>query len=82
MDFLAQEQEAMLQEFWEFDRKLIHENYRNIVEKIEGQASLIRRVFFDFSAEIILRKVKVLARKKDCQYNNPIAGCPARSHSY
>jgi hemerythrin-like domain-containing protein len=30
-----QEQDKMLQEFWDFDRKLIHEKYQNIVEEIE-----------------------------------------------
>ncbi len=29
-----QEQDAMLQEFWEFDRKMIHEKYRKVIEKI------------------------------------------------
>lgn len=33
--FDKQEQDAMLQEFWEFDRKLIHEKYRKIVEEFE-----------------------------------------------
>jgi hypothetical protein len=26
----------MLQEFWEFDKKLIHEKYKAVVEKLEG----------------------------------------------
>jgi hemerythrin-like domain-containing protein len=30
-----QEQDAMLQEFWEFDKKLIHEKYRRTVEELE-----------------------------------------------
>jgi len=34
--FTKQEQDAMLQEFWEFDRKLIHEKYQKVVEKFEG----------------------------------------------
>jgi hemerythrin-like domain-containing protein len=33
--FSQEEQTAMLNEFWEFDRKLIHEKYRMIVEEIE-----------------------------------------------
>ncbi len=33
--FNKQEQEAMLQESWEFDRKLIHEKYAMIVETFE-----------------------------------------------
>jgi len=27
----------MLEAFWEFDRKLIHEKYRSVVEKFEGK---------------------------------------------
>jgi hemerythrin-like domain-containing protein len=34
--FSKQEQDDMLQESWEFDRKMIHEKYKNIVEKLEG----------------------------------------------
>jgi hemerythrin-like domain-containing protein len=33
--FTKQEQDAMLQEFWEFDRKQIHEKYQKVVEKLE-----------------------------------------------
>lgn len=33
--FDEQEEEKMLQEFWEFDRKLIHEKYKKIVEETE-----------------------------------------------
>ena len=33
--FSATEQDDMLDEFWEFDRKLIHEKYRKIVEDYE-----------------------------------------------
>jgi hemerythrin-like domain-containing protein len=33
--FDEQEQANMLQEFWEFDRKLIHEKYKKIVEETE-----------------------------------------------
>lgn len=30
-----EEQDAMLQEFWEFDKKLIHEKYQRTVEELE-----------------------------------------------
>ncbi len=33
--FNEQEQADMLQEFWEFDRKLIHDKYKKIVDEIE-----------------------------------------------
>lgn len=33
--FSQLEQDDMLQEFWEFDRKLIHEKYQRVVEKAE-----------------------------------------------
>jgi hemerythrin-like domain-containing protein len=33
--FNKQEQDAMLEEFWEFDRMLIHEKYQKIVESLE-----------------------------------------------
>jgi hemerythrin-like domain-containing protein len=33
--FNKQEQENMIQEFWEFDRKMIHEKYRKVVEAFE-----------------------------------------------
>jgi hemerythrin-like domain-containing protein len=32
----AEEQQAMLGEFWEFDRKMIHEKYTAVVEQMEG----------------------------------------------
>lgn len=35
--YTADEQAAMLGEFWEFDRKLIHEKYRAVVEQREGE---------------------------------------------
>jgi hemerythrin-like domain-containing protein len=35
--FTKREQDAMLQEFWEFDRKLIHEKYQKIVERFEAK---------------------------------------------
>jgi hemerythrin-like domain-containing protein len=33
--FSKKEQEDMLNEFWDFDKKLIHEKYRGIVEQLE-----------------------------------------------
>jgi hemerythrin-like domain-containing protein len=33
--FSKQEQDEMLEEFWEFDKKLIHEKYQKIVEEAE-----------------------------------------------
>jgi hemerythrin-like domain-containing protein len=33
--FTRKEQDDMLNEFWEFDKKLIHEKYRKIVESYE-----------------------------------------------
>jgi hemerythrin-like domain-containing protein len=35
--FTKQEQDAMLQEFWEFDRKLIHEKYKKLVDQYQGK---------------------------------------------
>jgi hemerythrin-like domain-containing protein len=32
-----QEQDNMLEEFWDFDRKLIHEKYQGIVEELEAK---------------------------------------------
>jgi len=34
--FTVEEDQAMLAEFWEFDRKMIHEKYKALVEKLEG----------------------------------------------
>jgi hypothetical protein len=31
-----EEDDAMLQEFWEFDRKMIHEKYMSVVEALES----------------------------------------------
>jgi hemerythrin-like domain-containing protein len=31
--FTAEEQAAMLKEFWEFDKNMIHEKYRKVVEE-------------------------------------------------
>ena len=37
LDYFGQgELDKMLQEFWEFDRKLIHEKYLSVVERFEG----------------------------------------------
>jgi hemerythrin-like domain-containing protein len=37
MDYFSkQERDAMLQECWEFDKQLIHEKYRKLVERFEG----------------------------------------------
>jgi hemerythrin-like domain-containing protein len=33
--FTGKEQDAMLQEFWEFDKKMIHEKYKKVVEEYE-----------------------------------------------
>lgn len=33
--FNREEQDAMLAEFWEFDRRMIHEKYRKVVERFE-----------------------------------------------
>ena len=36
MDYFSnEEKEKMLEEFWEFDRKLIHEKYKKLLEKYE-----------------------------------------------
>jgi hypothetical protein len=32
--FSADEQERMLAEFWEFDRNMIHEKYKRLVEEL------------------------------------------------
>lgn len=33
--FTDEQDQAMLAEFWEFDRKMIHEKYKSVVEKLE-----------------------------------------------
>lgn len=33
--FTGEEDQAMLAEFWEFDRKMIHEKYKVVVEGME-----------------------------------------------
>lgn len=35
--FTDAEDQAMLAEFWEFDRKMIHEKYKSLVEEFESQ---------------------------------------------
>jgi len=41
LDYLSpDEQKEMLQEFWEFDRQMIHERYTKLVEDILGQKVL------------------------------------------
>jgi len=35
--FSKEERDAMLQECWEFDKQLIHEKYRQLVERFEGR---------------------------------------------
>ena len=37
MYFSEQEDQAMLNEFWEFDRKMIHEKYISVVEAFNNQ---------------------------------------------
>ena len=37
--FSRQEQDAMLQEFWEFDRKMIHEKYVAVINELLGDRS-------------------------------------------
>jgi hemerythrin-like domain-containing protein len=35
--FTDEEDQAMLAEFWEFDREMIHEKYKSVVEELETQ---------------------------------------------
>lgn len=35
--FTPAEQDAMLQEFWEFDRKMIHEKYQKVYDALSGR---------------------------------------------
>jgi hemerythrin-like domain-containing protein len=37
--FSTREQAHMLEEFWEFDRQLIHERYMTIIEALEGKSA-------------------------------------------
>jgi hemerythrin-like domain-containing protein len=34
--FSDEEEQAMIAEFWEFDRKMIHEKYMAVIEEVEG----------------------------------------------
>jgi hemerythrin-like domain-containing protein len=44
LEYLSkQEQDDMLQEFWEFDRKLIHEKYENVVGELEKEKSNVMK---------------------------------------
>jgi hemerythrin-like domain-containing protein len=39
MEYLDRsEQDAMLREMWEFDRRMIHEKYRAVVERLEQES--------------------------------------------
>jgi hemerythrin-like domain-containing protein len=38
--FVPQEQDAMLKEFWEFDKQLIHEKYKTMVQEMGGGAKV------------------------------------------
>jgi hemerythrin-like domain-containing protein len=35
--FTDKEEQAMLGEFWEFDRKMIHEKYNSVVEELKSR---------------------------------------------
>jgi hemerythrin-like domain-containing protein len=35
--FTEEEDQAMLAEFWEFDRKMIHKKYNSVVEELENE---------------------------------------------
>ena len=35
--FSEEEDQAMLKEFWEFDRKMIHHKYKSVVDELEGR---------------------------------------------
>ena len=35
--FSKEEQDTMLEEFWEFDRKMVHEKYKSLVEQLGGR---------------------------------------------
>ena len=38
MEYLSdKEQQEMLKEFWEFDRRMIHLKYESVVEGLEGE---------------------------------------------
>jgi hemerythrin-like domain-containing protein len=38
--FTAEEQQAMLSELWEFDRKIIHEHYAKVLDELEKPAAV------------------------------------------
>jgi hemerythrin-like domain-containing protein len=42
--YTDEEDQTMLAEFWEFDRKMIHEKYREVVATLEGAGSSPDRV--------------------------------------
>jgi hemerythrin-like domain-containing protein len=42
--FTEEEDQSMLDEFWEFDRKMIHEKYKSVVKEFEGK-QLIQKAF-------------------------------------
>ena len=37
--FSKEEQDAMLEEFWEFDKQMIHEKYRSLVQQLKDEKS-------------------------------------------
>jgi hemerythrin-like domain-containing protein len=37
--FTRQEQEAMLNEFWDFDRKVVHEHYAKVLDELENASA-------------------------------------------
>ena len=37
--FTQEEQDAMLEEFWEFDKEMIHEKYRSLVKQLQDEKS-------------------------------------------
>jgi hypothetical protein len=41
--FTRQEQDAMLEEFWKFDQRMIHEKYARLVEELSRNLSLLRK---------------------------------------
>ena len=44
LDYFSQkEQDGMLQEFWEFDRKMIHEKYQKVVEGFEEKPPAVEQ---------------------------------------
>jgi hypothetical protein len=36
--FTDKEKETMLDEYWEFDKKLIHEKYKDVIDKMEKKS--------------------------------------------